>query len=99
MLSNLIQKENTQIAEINKKGVVAYPIKINEIEKNKKEIIIGILLLNLEITHPEIGRPIIELIGIAKSMVPSSASLKLKNVLIVGILEAQVAKHNPAKKK
>ena len=45
------------------------------------------------------GNPISELMGIAKRTVPSSASLKLKKSLIVGILEAQVAKHKPFKKK
>ena len=56
-------------------------------------------LLNFETNHPEIGRPIKELIGMAKRTVPSSASFKSKNVLMVGIREAQVAKLSPDKKK
>jgi hypothetical protein len=59
----------------------------------------GILLLNLETSHPEIGSPIIELTGMASSRLPSSASLKLKLDLIDGILAAQEAKQNPSKKK
>jgi hypothetical protein len=53
----------------------------------------------LETNHPEIGSPIKEPTGIANRILPNSASLNPKAVLIVGILEAQVAKLNPEMKK
>tara|TARA_R110000868_G_scaffold69390_1_gene204388 strand:+ start:772 stop:1083 length:312 start_codon:yes stop_codon:yes gene_type:complete len=64
-----------------------------------KEIMSGCLLLYLDTNHPEKGSPKRELMGIAKSIVPSSAWFKLKNVLIVGIREAHDAKQSPDKKK
>ena len=63
------------------------------------EPINGTLLSNLETNHPEIGKPINELIGIVKRIVPSSASLRLKKALMVGMREAHVAKQIPDKKK
>jgi hypothetical protein len=45
------------------------------------------------------GSPIKELIGIAKRMVPSSASFKLKKSFMVGIRDAHDAKQMPDKKK
>ena len=79
--------------------MVANPIIANDIEKNINANIKGTLLSNLETSQPEIGKPINELIGIAISIVPSSASFKLKNVFIVGIRDAQEAKQIPDKKK
>jgi hypothetical protein len=67
--------------------------------KKKKETNKGSLLSNLDTNHPEMGRPTNELIGIASKRLPNSASLKLKTVLMVGILEAQVAKQKPDRKK
>jgi len=95
----LIQNEKAHTATTNKKGVVAKPINVKAKENPIKETIKGILLSNLDTNHPEMGNPIKELIGIAKSTVPSSASLKLKSVLIVGIRDAQVAKLRPVRKK
>ena len=59
----------------------------------------GIRLLNLETSQPDMGNPIKELIGMASSRLPNSASLKSKFVLIEGIRDAQEAKQNPSKKK
>jgi len=53
----------------------------------------------LETSHPDIGRPIKELIGITRSKFPNSASLKSKFVLILGIRDAQEAKPKPSRKK
>ena len=72
-----IQNENRQSANTNKNGVVAKPTHANAHEKKTKEAISGILLSNFETNQPEIGNPIMELMGIAKSMVPNWASLKL----------------------
>ncbi len=49
--------------------------------------------------QPEKGKPTIELTGKTKSKLPSSASLNEKFSFSVGILEAQVEKHAPDKKK
>ncbi|MFT6930317.1 MAG: hypothetical protein ACJAQ7_001805 [Sediminicola sp.] len=92
-------KENKQIAATNIKGVFAIPIAVSPKQKQKKEAIKGILLSNRDTNHPEIGNPTKELIGMAIKRLPSSASLKLKAILIVGIREAQVAKQNPERKK
>lgn len=81
------------------KTLVAYPMSSNETENKIKETRRGTLLSNRETNHPEIGRPISELIGIANKILPNSASLKSKQVLIVGMRDAQVEKQNPEKKK
>ena len=91
--------ENKHKATTNKNGVVANPINVSAIVKKKIETINGNLLSNFETNHPENGNPISELIGIANNTDPNSASLKLKKSLIVGIRDAQVAKHKPDKKK
>ncbi|NJB70274.1 hypothetical protein GGR42_000736 [Saonia flava] len=74
-------------------------MKISEIENKIKEKNNGFLLSNFETSQPDMGSPIIELMGIAKRTLPNSASLKPKKDLIVGILEAQVEKQNPERKK
>ena len=94
-----IQKENKQTDSTNKKGVVAKAIHVSVIAKPIKEAIKGILLSNFETNQPEIGKPIKELMGIAKRMVPNCASLKLKNAFMVGIRDAQEAKQIPERKK
>lgn len=71
----------------------------SEIQNNIKEMNKGIRLLNLETSQPEMGSPMSELIGMASSKLPNSASLKSKFVLIEGIREAQEAKQKPSKKK
>ena len=75
------------------------PIKLSANEKNKKATNKGTLLLNLETSHPEMGRPIRELIGMVNNRLPNSASFSPKLVLIVGILEAQEEKPKPERKK
>jgi hypothetical protein len=94
-----IKKEKKLIAIMMVKVDCAFPIQIKENKNKIKDTNNGCRLSNLETNHPEIGNPIKELIGIAKSIVPSCASFKSKNILMVGILEAQVAKQRPDKKK
>ena len=54
----------------------------------------------LDTSHPENGSPMSELIGMANSKLPNSASLKVKILLDrVGIREAQEAKPKPSIKK
>jgi hypothetical protein len=77
----------------------ANPIPQSAMERTQKAAVRGRRLSYLETSHPETGRPIIELIGMNKRMAPSSASLNPKAVLMVGILEAQLEKQNPEKKK
>lgn len=98
ILSIRIQNENRQTATTNTNGVGAIPIPINATENIINEMINGFLLSNLETNHPEMGKPIKELMGMANSTVPSSASLKWNMVFIVGIREAHVAKLIPVKK-
>ncbi len=59
----------------------------------------GTLLSNFVINQPDMGRPINELMGMVSRIVPSSASFKLKVDFRVGILEAQLEKQNPERKK
>jgi len=96
-----IRKQNAklEIDSTKPKVVVAKPIIAKDKEKNTKANINGIRLSNLETNHPEIGNPIKELTGIAIRIVPSSASFKSKKVFIVGMRDAQEAKHIPDKKK
>lgn len=92
-------KENKQSAATSKNVVLAKPINDRAIVKKSIDTINGMRLSNLDTSQPEIGNPISELTGIDNSTVPNSASLKLKKSFIVGIREAQVAKHKPFKKK
>ena len=92
-------KEYKLSAVTSKKGVSAKPINANASVKNIMATIKGLRLSNFETSHPEIGNPISELMGIDNNTVPNCASLKLKKSFIVGIREAQVAKHKPDKKK
>ena len=94
-----IQNENTIRHIIKTKGVCTKPMIAKQIQNKIKEKIRGTRLSNLETSHPDIGSPIIEPTGIANRTLPKTASLKLKKSLIVGILEAQEAKHTPDKKK
>lgn len=59
----------------------------------------GERLLKRETSQPEMGSPAIELMGMASSKLPNSASLKLKTPFIVGMREAQVEKLKPIIKK
>src|SRR4030066_1898891 len=91
-------KEYKLSAATSKKGVSAKPINVSDSVKNIIATISGLRLSNFDTSQPEIGNPISELIGIESNTVPNCASLKLKKSFIVGIREAQVAKHNPDKK-
>lgn len=94
-----MQKEKIQIPATRAKISLAKPMSARDKQKNTKEAINGNLLSNLDTSHPEIGRPIRELTGIASNKFPSSASLRLKNVFSVGIREAQVENAKPDIKK
>jgi len=98
-LSILIQNENRKIPAVKIQRFVANPISASESEKNINEINKGIRLSNLEISQPEIGRPIRELTGMVSNKLPNCASLSSYKILMEGILEAQVAKPKPAIKK
>jgi len=87
------------MADIKLSVLGAKPIKANAIVFKPYPNANGILLLNRETSQPEIGNPSKEPMGKASKAEPSSASLKLKVLLIVGILEAQVAKVKPEIKK
>ena len=94
-----ILKANTQIEAISVKSVVANPIDKSDNARMMNATDIGFLLSKRATNHPDTGRPMRELMGINNNMVPSCASLYPKNVLIVGILEAQVEKQIPERKK
>tara|TARA_R110002051_G_scaffold13340_2_gene44693 strand:- start:1252 stop:1557 length:306 start_codon:yes stop_codon:yes gene_type:complete len=92
-------KENRHMAATNINGVCAHPMAVSPKLKKKKDTTNGIRLSNLETNHPDIGKPIKELMGMANKRLPNSASLKLKFVFMVGIRDAQVAKQKPERKK
>lgn len=79
--------------------VLTKPTKLNAIEDRIIETKRGNRLSNRDNNHPAIGRPASELKGRVSKTFPSSASLKLNNSLIFGIMEAQVDKENPERKK
>ena len=79
--------------------LAAMPIPARAIQKATKAILKGIRLSNLDTNHPDTGNPTKELMGSTISRLPSWASWRPKVILIVGILEAQVEKQNPDKKK
>jgi hypothetical protein len=91
--------ENKQMDETRAIVELEIPIQKSAIEANVKEKISGIRLSYLDTKKPETGSPIIELMGIHRRIVPNSASLYSKKVLMVGILEAQVEKQKPERKK
>ena len=99
MLRIRIQNAKTQTAGIKRYKLSETPITINAIEKKRNATCRGILLSKRDTNHPEMGRPINELTGIASSKLPSSASFRLKIVLMVGMREAHVEKQNPERKK
>src|SRR5690349_1527089 len=92
-------KENAQTAAASKIVELAKPMAIRASANDTNPVMIGPRLLNLETSQPESGNPINELMGIHNSCFPNSASLYLKLLLMVGILEAQVEKHTPERKK
>lgn len=92
-------KENIQIDAISINVVVENPINERDIARKIKPAVMGMRLSNRDTSHPDIGKPIRELMGIKSRMVPNSASLYPNVVLMVGILEAQVEKQTPEMKK
>lgn len=68
-------KANKQIERIKVNVVVAKPMLHKLIDSMMKANVSGTLLSYRETSHPEIGRPINELMGMKSKIVPSSASL------------------------
>jgi hypothetical protein len=92
-------KAKTQMDAIKATLVVANPIDKSDNARMINATVIGFLLSYLATNQPETGSPMSELIGINRRIVPNCASLYPKKVLIVGILEAQVEKQMPERKK
>jgi hypothetical protein len=99
MLKMRVPKEKRDIETTSRKVLTEIPIPTSEMATSINPADSGILLSNLETSQPEIGRLIMEAIGMKIRIVPSSASLKPNDVLIVGILDAQEAKQKPESKK
>jgi predicted glycosyltransferase len=89
-------KANTKI-RVKIEGTRLMPNKAKA--KAIKEYRSGSLLSNLDTNQPDAKVPTKAAIGIAKSTLPNWASFKLNADLIVGIRDAQDAKHNPERKK
>ncbi|HMG89274.1 MAG TPA: hypothetical protein VK589_04420, partial [Chryseolinea sp.] len=70
-----ILNEKRQIDGTSVNVLVEKPIRDKDIPSKMKATVIGFRLSYFEISHPESGRPKRELMGINKSIVPSSASL------------------------
>lgn len=94
-----ILKENKQIDATSVTVVVAKPINERDTASKMNAAVNGTRLSYRDTSQPDIGKPINELIGMKRRMVPNSASLYPKVVLIVGIREAQVEKQTPERKK
>jgi hypothetical protein len=99
MLNMRMKKANSEIEKIKNKMLSEMPIINKKTAWAKKANSIGNLLSNRETSHPEIGSPINELIGIVKSNDPNSASLMFKTAFRVGIRDVHVEKQRPDKKK
>ena len=61
--------------QIKKNVEGAHPMQARAIAKDKNPTVMGLRLSKRDTSHPEIGKPIRELIGIKSKTVPSSASL------------------------
>ena len=92
-------KENPVKERINIQSSEAIPIPKREILKIKKDINKGPLVLYLETSHAEKGNPITAVIGITINKFPNCASFSRNKSLIVGILDAQLEKQTPVRKK
>ena len=77
----------------------ANPMKVSAMDIATNPNDNGMRLSNLDTSQPDTGRPMRELIGMNSSIVPSSASFRSKCSLMVGILEAQVEKQTPERRK
>ncbi len=99
ILAIRVQKANKATPITKSIRVSALPISNKENTSTTNEIINGTRLLYLDTNHPEMGKPIKELIGMTSNKFPNSTSLKSKFDLIDGIREAHVANPNPSRKK
>ena len=94
-----IENENTQSDAMSKTLLLAKPTDVSAPARKMKPTTRGLRLSYRDTSHPETGKPINELIGMKSNTVPSCASLKSKNVLMVGIRDAHEEKQNPDRKK
>jgi hypothetical protein len=94
-----ILKEKTHREAMRTNSVSANPIDNIAKARTRKAKVIGTRLSYRATNHPDIGRPINELIGMNKRIVPNSASLNPKKLFIVGIRDAQLEKQIPERKK
>jgi hypothetical protein len=99
MLAILFAKAKKNMESTKKKIVSERPIRNRNMGKKTNPHSSGHLLSNLSTSQPDIGRPMNELTGKVRRMLPSSASFNPKWVFIVGILEAQLEKQSPKTKK
>jgi len=99
MLKMRVLKENKNKAITRLMVDCAKPIKERLTAFRKKARVNGIRVSNRETSHPEIGKPIMELMGMVRRTEPNSASFKSRAALMVGMREAQLAKLNPERKK
>jgi hypothetical protein len=99
ILKILVVKENRRTATTNAGTLWVYPIRASDRVFKAYPTVRGTRLLYLETSQPEIGSPSKEPMGMARRILPSSASLNSKAVFIVGILDAQVEKLKPDRKK
>lgn len=99
MLMMRMLKENKKTAKVSWVMVVDKAIAKRPKQKKTKPTSNGYRLSNLATSQPEKGKLTKELIGKTKSKLPSSASLKEKVSLMVGIREAQEEKQAPERKK
>ena len=98
-LNILMVNANIKIEMLRLKMEFEKPIRIRDNALIAKPTVKGMLLLNREIIQPENGNPNNELTGKTNSRVPNSASLNKYSAFIVGILDAQVEKLKPERKK
>lgn len=98
-LNILMVNANIKIEMLRVRMEFEKPIRIRDNALIPKPTAKGMLLLNREIIQPEKGNPNNELIGKTNNKVPNSASLNKYSVFIVGILDAQVEKLKPERKK
>lgn len=99
MLNILILNENRNSAMISERVVSARPISSKLRALTIKAAVRGILLSNFDTSQPDNGSPIRELTGMVNRIEPNSASFSCSAALIVGILDAQLEKLKPERKK
>lgn len=99
MLSILMLNANRHKNATSVTVVVEKPIRASASANTIKATESGFLLSNFETSHPDTGRLIMELMGIKRRMVPSSASLYAKLIFMVGIRDVHVEKQKPERKK